>query len=364
MTTTGERVTTVQIGGYPPPHGGVTIHVQELAQRLRRRSVSCRVLSTSTPGYEEVAVPEVCRFHGGRGMQFAGMLRAAAALRPQIVHVHMAYGANALPWVAAFARIPNPRASLLTVHSGLFPAVAAALSRSGRYLWGRAIDQFSVIIAVNPEIRNAVAALGVSDRKIEIIPAYFPPEGVTWDSSDTALANLRKQCGLLVFTSGFLHPDWGILRAARSLRAIRNLEPGMIVAHSGVADPDYEKQVRSAVPDPKRLLFYGELPRDRFLGKLAAADIYIRASLYDGDSLAVREALGLGKAVIASDCAGRPAGCTLFPTDSQEALNEALRRVASHPRSASVNPSESGSDSLLEIYSDLLGARERVAVTG
>ena len=195
------------------------------------------------------------RFHGSRGMQFAGMLRAAAGLRPKIVHVHVAYGANALPWVAAFARIPNPHASLLTVHSGLFPAVAASLSRSRKYLWARALDMFSVIIAVNPDIRNAVAALGVSDDKIEVIPAYFPPEGVTRDSSDTALANLRKRCGLVVFTSGFLHPDWGILRAARSLWAIRDLEPGLVVAHSGVTDPDYESQVRSAVPDPERLSF-------------------------------------------------------------------------------------------------------------
>jgi glycosyltransferase involved in cell wall biosynthesis len=172
---------------------------------------------------------------------------------------------------------------------------------------------------------------------------------------------MRKDCGVLAFTSGFMHRDWGILHAARALHAIRDLNPGLVVAHSGVTDPEYEAQVRAAVPDARRLLIYGELPHDRFLAVLAAADVYIRASLYDGDSLAVREALDLGKAVIASDCAVRPAGCALFQTGSQESLDSALRSAVRQPRFDQARPDQQGSTELLELYADLLAGAGKTA---
>jgi hypothetical protein len=213
---------------------------------------------------------------------------------------------------------------------------------------------FSLLIAVNADIADAAAGLGVPSAQIRVIPAYFPPDSDVRESSDSALAELRKRCGVLLFTSGFLHADWGILNVARSLSAIGDLKPGLVVAHSGATDEGYIGHVKSAVPDQERLLFYGELPHDQFLARLASADIYVRASLYDGDSLAVREALDLGKSVIASDCAPRPGGCTLFQTGSQDSLDQALRRVVAQPRSTSVCQPQSGSRELLEIYESLL----------
>jgi hypothetical protein len=90
---------------------------------------------------------------------------------------------------------------------------------------------------------------------------------------------------------------------------------------------------------------------------LAMADIYIRASQYDGDSLAVREALSLGKVVIASDCATRPAGCFLFRTNSQPELNNALRDVIERSAVSSSFIQEPGSEALLRLYSELLESR-------
>jgi len=50
----------------------------------------------------------------------------------------------------------------------------------------------------------------------------------------------------------------------------------------------------------------------------------LRTTLYDGDSISVREALDLGVPVIATDTGMRPAGLHLIPISDPEALCEAV----------------------------------------
>lgn len=61
-----------------------------------------------------------------------------------------------------------------------------------------------------------------------------------------------------------------------------------------------------------------------FVGLLAAADVYVRATITDGDALSVREALMLGVKTIASDCVLRPKGTILYETKNVESLKHAI----------------------------------------
>ena len=62
------------------------------------------------------------------------------------------------------------------------------------------------------------------------------------------------------------------------------------------------------------------------------ADVFLRTTLYDGDSVAVREALHLGTPVVATDNGMRPEGVRLFPVGNLDALcdriEQALGRTA------------------------------------
>ncbi len=355
MNSPLEHVDVLQIGGYPPPHGGVAIHVQELAARLRARSISCVVLNPAAAGAP--SEPGVLRFAGGRGRQFLAMLGAIWRLAPRAIHVHIAAGAQALPWVALFARSMPLRTSLVTIHSGLFPAALASARPWRRLLYRRSLDAFTWIIAVNPNILDALSSLGIHPAKVRVIPAFFPVPAAAPASPDQALARLRAQCDVLLFTSGFMHPDWGILSVARALHALNGVRAGLVVVQSGDTAPEYEREVRATLPDPARALFYQEVPHERFLQILAASDIYVRASLYDGDSNAVREALSAGKSVVASDCVPRPPGCVLFRSASQPALDAALSNLAAAgaQRNADAQASLESSEQLLDLYQHLLG---------
>jgi len=62
------------------------------------------------------------------------------------------------------------------------------------------------------------------------------------------------------------------------------------------------------------VLLVGDVSHDTCLSLMAASDVFVRATLEDGDSVSVREALSLGVPVVASSTAMRPAGAILFQT--------------------------------------------------
>ena len=62
---------------------------------------------------------------------------------------------------------------------------------------------------------------------------------------------------------------------------------------------------------------------------IKAADLFLRPTLSDGDSIGVREALHFGIPVVASDAAPRPDSVHLFPSRSLEGLVQAVRKVLS-----------------------------------
>ena len=77
------------------------------------------------------------------------------------------------------------------------------------------------------------------------------------------------------------------------------------------------------------MLLCGDVPHALTLRLIAESDLFLRTTLYDGDSVAIREALQLGTPVIASDNGMRPAGVHLIPCRSSEALRDRASTVSS-----------------------------------
>jgi glycosyltransferase involved in cell wall biosynthesis len=93
----------------------------------------------------------------------------------------------------------------------------------------------------------------------------------------------------------------------------------------------------------------GALPRERYLAYVGRADVFVRPSLVDGDALSVREALALGRTVVASDTDARPEGVILFRRGDANDLAEKVA-VALETAVAS-GPPQSSYGSLNEILS-------------
>ncbi|HZI10109.1 MAG TPA: glycosyltransferase family 4 protein, partial [Myxococcus sp.] len=148
------------VGDYPPPHGGVSIHVQQLHRFLRGRGVEAKVLDIGKGGRPDpdvIPVRSFARF----GLSLAGFLSTGWT-----VHVHTS-GNNPKSWMlAAAAGVPAPRAPrVITLHSGLLPGFLAA-SAARRALARVALAGYSRVVAVSEAIKEALVGCGVPQEKI------------------------------------------------------------------------------------------------------------------------------------------------------------------------------------------------------
>jgi glycosyltransferase involved in cell wall biosynthesis len=97
---------------------------------------------------------------------------------------------------------------------------------------------------------------------------------------------------------------------------------------------------------------FGELHRAQALALMGAADVFVRPTLADGDSVSVREALALGCAVVATDVGNRPPEVRLVPAGDAAALADAMAAEAAVlDANPARTPVPAGADNLSRILS-------------
>jgi hypothetical protein len=102
------------------------------------------------------------------------------------------------------------------------------------------------------------------------------------------------------------------------------------------------------------LLIHQELS---FIKVMEYSDIIVRATNTDGDSLTVREALFLGKRVIASDIVKRPTGIVLFQNRNMNDLESKLLMLLSTKSNLKLSKEDginNNIDNLRKFYRELI----------
>jgi glycosyltransferase involved in cell wall biosynthesis len=294
------------IGDYPPPYGGVAIHVQQLHRFLRGRGVEAKVLDIGKggrPAPDVIPVQSLARF----GLRLAGFLSAGWT-----VHVHTS-GNNPKSWMlAAAAAVPAPRSPrVITLHSGLLPDYLAG-SPARRALARAALAGYSRVVAVSPAVKAALVGCGVPEGKILVQPAFcgsqVKPGPVT---PAVELARARRKP--LLAMAHHPSPVYGRLVMFRALRMLAEELPevGLAVFGPGTRTPEFARDARETHV-ASYLEDLGELDHEEVLGLLSRCDAFIRPTTHDGDAISVREALALGVPCVASDVCTRPEGTYLF----------------------------------------------------
>ena len=96
------------------------------------------------------------------------------------------------------------------------------------------------------------------------------------------------------------------------------------------------------------------MPATQTLRAIAASRVFLRTTLYDGDSISVREALALGTPVVATDTGMRPAGVRLIPIGASEPLIAAAAEAASAPRVPRIMEGMGNIEAVLDLYRELV----------
>jgi glycogen synthase len=343
----------LQIGPYPPPHGGVQTHVVAIRRYLRGRGIPCAVINVTRhrkPDADEVYYPKSA----------LGVLRLLFRLSYDVIHLHI--GGNLTTRLLALGLLcllmPRSKA-VLTFHSGGYPVSEEGKTAHRRTLRGFVLRRFDRVIGVNRELVALFERMGVQPNRIRMI---HPHALSTQAPADSLLPQLKKffeTNNPVLTTVGLLEPEYDLPLQIEVLDLIHKRFPnaGLVIVGSGSLEEELRIRI-SRKPYAKDILLCGDVPHAVTLRAIAESDVFLRTTLYDGDSISVREALHIGVPVIATDNGMRPEGIHLVPSCDLAALHGAIEGslINGNSRQSRGDADEQNLEAVLEVYKEL--ARE------
>ena len=261
-------------------------------------------------------------------LQGIGLARHARRARADIVHSH-GYKA-VVPGVVA-ARLTGAK-SIITGHN-LFPAEASNLAKASLRLAARLSDR---VIAVAPALAASLAAAGVDERKITVVPNGIDLS--VYDAGDRrpVLESLRiDDRTKIVLCAARLTEVKGVehLIRAAALLSERRSDVRVLIAGDGPDREALHELARNTAPETVVFLGY----REDVPNLLAAADVVAIPSLAEGHPLILIESMAARKAIVASRVGGLADTITdnetglLVPPADPKALAEAILTVIESP---------------------------------
>lgn len=345
----------LQLGPYPPPHGGVQTHIAALRQLLQQQQVSCTVINLTR--YRRASSDDV--LYPNNGFEVLWLLLRR---HYDILHLHIGgrIWSRQLALALLCSLLPG-RKSVLTFHSGGYPSSKEGISAHRYTLRAFTFRRFDRIIAVNSEISVFFQRLGVRPERIrQISPWAIPVNGQGASQPlDARLEAFFRDHQPLLITVGLLEKEYDLPLQIAVLGKVREQSPnaGLLIIGSGsLHDPLHKDIDQRSYAD--HILLYGDLSHSATLEAIRRSDLMLRTTWYDGDALSVREALHFGIPVIASDNGMRPEGVRLIPARDRNALEAAIQELLSRPRpQKSVAKADDPGNlcAVFELYQELIG---------
>jgi glycosyltransferase involved in cell wall biosynthesis len=310
-----------QVGAYPPPFGGVTVHLQRLHDHLLSTGKHSVIFDLSgvpktAPGVVAMSWPEA---------------REALRRTPRaIVHFH-----NFTPGMAAeFYRAARRHVVVLSFHNERFPEDIGALGPVRASLVRFFLRRLHCIVVDSDRCLGMARSILGERADVRVIPEFIPPATVP-PLDHSGIAALRQRHRFLLATNAWkisFHRGadlYGLDLLVDSLDHLvreHGFDAGLAVLVPGAGDEAYVEALRARCRElglADRVLFVRE-PISEAASLWRAADIVVRATNTDGNSLSIHEALSLGVPVVASDCVERPPAALLFRTRDAASLTKVL----------------------------------------
>ena len=342
----------LQLGPYPPPHGGVETNLVAVRRHVQHR-------------FGDAAAPVINltrhRHERSEGVHYPSspvqVIKLLLTIPADVIHLHI--GGNLSRRLLALclvcSLIPGRR-TVLTFHSGGYPGWQKGRRPGPRSQRGLILQRLDAVIAVNAEIAALFRELGVDPARVHTICPYAPVTVREDVEMPEALARFIRSHARLLTTVGQLEPEYDLPLQIRALGGVREAFPdaGLVIIGSGRLDAELRRLIAEQ-PHADHVLLCGDVPHALTVRLLAGSAAFLRTTLYDGDSISVREALQLGVPVIASDNGMRPDGVRLIPASNGPALREAITAVLGEPvaRTAIAAAGQHELDAVLELYASL-----------
>ena len=341
----------VQLGPYPPPHGGVQTNLVAIREYLRHNGHSCDAINLTRFRRKDA---DGVYYPSGA----AALMRLLWRLPADILHLH--FGGDLTPrllGLALFCSLLPGRKTVLTFHSGGYPGSPAGRAAAPATLRGFVLRRLDGLIGVNPEIAQLFARFGARRERIRtILPFSVQPPDRSLPLPERLAAFLGAHSPALL-TVGLLEPEYDLELQIETMEGILERYPraGLLIVGAGSLEESLRARI-AGKPYGDHVLLYGDMPHAVTLRATLECDLLLRTTRYDGDSVSVREALYLGTPVIASDNGMRPVGVHLIPLSGAGPLRDAVCDLLSGERARRA-PGGDGQENIravVRFYEELL----------
>jgi len=289
--------------------------------------------------FERVPIGEMPR-PGRDAAAITRLRRLLAAAAPDVVHAHgmRAGGLAAMalrPWsrpsqISAGQPAVRPPALIVTAHNA--PPPGAAAGTVFRLLERIVARRADVVLCVSPDLAARMDRHGAREVGRAIVPAPAAEPGPAMGSGERP-AGLGAAGRPLVLAAGRLTAQKGLETLIDAAGCWRDRVPVPLVAIAGTG-PLAGALAARARAERADVTFLGW--RDDVPALLAAADVFVLPSRWEGQPLILQEALRAGRPVVATDVggvrdlAGHEAAVLVPPAD-HAALAAGVLRVLDSP---------------------------------
>lgn len=334
-------------------NGGAEMHLLRVINALDRQGFAPSVALAQLGGSYEAALAEDVALHGlnpaGIRSSTVRMVRAIAPLRrliqreqPDIVCSVQAH-ANVAAILACQGLSRRPKLLVCAQNSPFeqYSRPWHPLDRAMLALMTRLYPQADRIVALSQGVAGELAAL------VDRSASPSPPIDVIYNAGVDEAVTRGAQAALdlrdripnipLLVACGRLHPQKGYPYLLEAVARVRETLPVHLwIVGEGPLRPVLERQIQQlGLTDAVRLLGFQTNPYQY----MAAADLFVLSSLYEGFGNVIVEAMACGAPVLATDCPHGPAeileqgqnGLLVLPADA-DALARHILKALQNPQ--------------------------------
>ena len=305
-------------GTYPPPIGGVTIHILRLIHSLHK--LDPKIILKDFGGVASeysyiVPVKNKC-------WEFCRLL----FLPTKIIHLH---SNNVNAFLLLLLLGWNHRIGL-TIHNKNLVKVKSA--------WKRIVIKWFLqrasFIILNDDgyRRQLIECFHCKEERMHILPAFLPPVEIEYQGLGGDIIGFRNQHDFLVSANAYklrLEDDVDVYGLDLLIRLVADLkmagiDVGLIFCLPMIGDSAYYEKCIATIEkqhlQDNILIVQKPLPNGFEVWQLS--DLFIRPTSTDIEGISVKEALYCGTPAIASDVCKRPPEAILFKNRNYEDLEE------------------------------------------
>jgi len=347
------------IGPYPPPYGGISVHIQRLKEQLETHHLRCIVYDNTQVAKKEANVIMV------RNM-LKWSLDQLLSRDEDIIHYH-GYSAILINILSLLA-ITKRKKGLVTLHS--FRYDPKNMNLPDRFAFWIARIAQSCFLVVSPEIKDKIIFLGIKPENIEVIPSFIPPT-----ISEEDIAEIPQEVWSFIdghrpillanaFKISFYNNQdlYGLDMCIDLCANLKQSYPkiGFVFCLPDIGDYDYFKKMKQRIADKQiEENFLFQTKPCQMYPIIMKSDLFVRPTNTDGDAVSIREALHFKVPAVASDVCPRPEGTILFKCrdidDLTSKVKEVLDNYDEHKKRLETITLENNAEKIINIYHKIAG---------